>query len=210
MEERRSSPARADGCHEPIRVIHEKVMKNKRHWREPAQTQMWRIPRVEPRPLDHTSDHSGWNIEANRQTVIQSKGRGEMERLVAISLAGALFAAAGLAQSSYIGAKQTNEAFREESMPQAAPRTESATRTNPWLEQWFKTKYGRNSPMEEARQRATYKRTNEAFREDTTAQAALRTEAAARTNPWLEQWFKTKYGRNSPMEEARQRAARPR
>ena len=48
-----------------------------------------------------------------------------MKRLVAISLAGAMFAAAGLAQSS-----------------------------NAWLEQWFKTKTGHYSPMEEARLRA--------------------------------------------------------
>jgi len=48
-----------------------------------------------------------------------------VKRLVAISLAGAMFAAAGLAQSS-----------------------------NPWVEQWLKTKIGRYSPAEEARLRA--------------------------------------------------------
>jgi len=48
-----------------------------------------------------------------------------VRRLVAVTLAGAMFAAAGLAQSR-----------------------------NPWLEQWFKTKFGHYSPMEEARLRA--------------------------------------------------------
>jgi len=103
-----------------------------------------------------------------------------VKRLVVISLAGAMFAAAGLAQSN-----------------------------NAWLEQWFKTKTGHYSPMEEARLGAERQRTeqaNAAFREKTMQQAALRNESATRTNPWLEQWFKTKTGHYSPMEEARLRA----
>jgi hypothetical protein len=103
-----------------------------------------------------------------------------VKRLVAISLAGAMFATAGLAQSS-----------------------------NPWLEQWFKTKTGHYSPMEEARQRSGQRRTeraNAAFRERTTLEAVPPNGSAVRTNPWLEQWFKTKFGHYSPMEEARLRA----
>ena len=103
-----------------------------------------------------------------------------MRRLVAISLAGAMFAAAGLAQSR-----------------------------NPWLEQWFKTKTGHYSPMEEARLRAEQQKAEQAsaaLREKTTPQAAPRNESTMRTNPRLEQWFKTKFGHYSPMEEARLRA----
>ena len=103
-----------------------------------------------------------------------------MRRLVAISLAGTMFAAAGLAQSR-----------------------------NPWLEQWFKTKTGHYSPMEEARLRAEQQRAeqaNAALREKTTPPGAPRNESTMRTNPWLEQWFKTKFGHYSPMEEARLRA----
>jgi len=103
-----------------------------------------------------------------------------VRRLVAISLAGAMFAAAGLAQSR-----------------------------NPWLEQWFKTKTGHYSPMEEARLRAEQQRTdqaNAALREKSTRQAAPRSESTASANPRLEQWFKTKFGHYSPTEEARLRA----
>jgi hypothetical protein len=95
-------------------------------------------------------------------------------------MAGAMFAAAGLAQSK-----------------------------NPWLEQWFKTKTGHYSPMEEARLRAEQQRaeqTNAAFREKSNPHGAPRNELATRTNPQLEQWFKTKTGHYSPMEEARLRA----
>jgi hypothetical protein len=80
---------------------------------------------------------------------------------------------------------------------------------NPWLEQWFKTKTGHYSPMEEARLRAEQQRAgqaNAALREKTTLQTAPRNESTMRTNPWLEQWFKTKFGHYSPMEEARLRA----
>ena len=48
-----------------------------------------------------------------------------MKRLISLSLAGALLAAVGLAQ-----------------------------RSNTWREQWFKAKFGRYSPREEARRRA--------------------------------------------------------
>ena len=69
-----------------------------------------------------------------------------------------------------------------------------------WLEQWYRAKYGRSSPTEEARQRA--ERANTAFREEAA------TEVAHPANPWLEQWYRAKFGRSSPMEEARQKAER--
>jgi len=104
-----------------------------------------------------------------------------VKRLVAISLAGAMFAAAGLAQSS-----------------------------NPWVEQWLKSKTGRYSPMEEARLKAEHERaeqTKAAVREDM-PQVTPRTESATGGSPWVEQWLKTKTGRYSPAEEARLRAAK--
>jgi len=79
---------------------------------------------------------------------------------------------------------------------------------NPWLEQWFKTKTGHYSPTEEARLRAELRtdQANAALREKSTRQAAPRNESTASANPRLEQWFKTKFGHYSPMEEARLRA----
>ena len=96
-----------------------------------------------------------------------------MKRAFMISFAGLAIAAAGFGQTS-----------------------------NSWFEQWHRAKYGRYSPMEEARQKATQEST--AFREETATQPASRTESGP--NSWREQWFKAKYGRYSPMEEARQKA----
>src|SRR5258708_6757782 len=70
--------------------------------------------------------------------------------------------------------------------------------TNSWLEQWYRAKYGRSSPAEEARQRA--EQANTAFREESAR------KAAPPANAWFEQWYKAKFGRNSPMEEALQKA----
>ena len=74
----------------------------------------------------------------------------------------------------------------------------AAQGTNSWLEQWYRTKYGRSSPAEEARQRA--EQANTAFREESAR------KAAPPANAWFEQWYKAKFGRNSPMEEALQKA----
>jgi hypothetical protein len=70
-----------------------------------------------------------------------------------------------------------------------------------WREQWFKTKFGSYSPMEQARQRA--EAANTAYREEATTE----TERVAPADAWREQWFKTKFGSYSPMEQARRRAA---
>jgi hypothetical protein len=71
--------------------------------------------------------------------------------------------------------------------------------SNDRYEQWYKAKYGRNSPQEEARQNAERKTT---FREE-----AVREIGPA--NDWLDQLRKAKLGRSSVAEEARQRAEQP-
>lgn len=71
----------------------------------------------------------------------------------------------------------------------------AAPANNDWFEQWYRAKYGRSSPTEEARQKAE------------AAKIAFREEAApAGTRPaniWFEDWYKAKYGRPSPREEVR-------
>ena len=67
------------------------------------------------------------------------------------------------------------------------------------VEQWYPAKYGRNSPAEEARQRAV--RENTKPREETTA------KVAQPANDWYENWYKAKFGRRSPLEDARKKAA---
>ena len=77
-----------------------------------------------------------------------------------------------------------------------------AQRSDSWTEQYFRAKYGRSSPMEEARQKA--EKATTAWREETAATAS---KVAPRVNnSWTEQYFRAKFGRNSPMEEARQKA----
>jgi hypothetical protein len=70
--------------------------------------------------------------------------------------------------------------------------------SNNWLDQFYKAKLGRSSPMEEARLKS--ERANTAYREE------FALEVAGPANPWLEQFYRAKLGRNSPMEESRLRA----
>jgi hypothetical protein len=65
-----------------------------------------------------------------------------------------------------------------------------------WIDQWYRAKYGRATPMEEARLRAEQ------------ATVAYRGEVAAAAKPAtnFETLWRVKYGRSSPMEEARLRA----
>lgn len=72
--------------------------------------------------------------------------------------------------------------------------------SNQWLDQFYKAKLGRPSPMTEARVKA--EGANTAYREE------LAAEVVGPANPWLEQFYKAKLGRNSPMEEARLKAER--
>ena len=76
----------------------------------------------------------------------------------------------------------------------------AAPASNDWFDQWYKMKYGRNSPAEEARLKA--ERESTAFREETPSRVA-----PARVN-WAEVLFKAKLGRNTPAEEARLKAER--
>ena len=62
---------------------------------------------------------------------------------------------------------------------------------NGWLDHWYQAKFGRNSPMTEARMRA--EQANVAYREEVKAMPA---------NTWFEDFWVAKYGRRSPMAEA--------
>ncbi len=62
-------------------------------------------------------------------------------------------------------------------------------------EQWYRAKYGRPSPTEEARSAAI--EANTAYRAEAPGQVA---EPA---NTWYEGWYRAKFGRSSPTEEAR-------
>jgi ribosome modulation factor len=73
-----------------------------------------------------------------------------------------------------------------------------AQTTNPWFEGWYRAKFGRPSPTEEARLQVI--KANPASREATPAQSA------APANPWFEGWYRAKFGRPSPTEEARLQA----
>ena len=62
------------------------------------------------------------------------------------------------------------------------------------FEQWYRAKYGRPSPTEQARIDA--EKANTAYREVAPAPASP-------ANTWFEQWYRAKYGRPSPTEQAR-------
>jgi hypothetical protein len=75
---------------------------------------------------------------------------------------------------------------------------QAVTASDHWLDQFYKAKLGRSSPMTEARVKA--EGANTAFREEITP------AVAGPANPWLEQFYRAKLGRNSAMEEARVKA----
>ncbi len=77
----------------------------------------------------------------------------------------------------------------------AASSMAVAQSSNNWSEQWYRAKYGRPSPTEEARVKA--EQANTAYREEAPLQAAVA------ANSWFEGWYRAKYGRPSPTEEAR-------
>ncbi len=79
-----------------------------------------------------------------------------------------------------------------------------AQTTNPWFEGWYRAKFGRPSPTEQAR--------IDAVKAKEPANA-VHTDAKAETSPALantrfENWYRDKYGRPSPTEEARIEAQR--
>jgi hypothetical protein len=75
-----------------------------------------------------------------------------------------------------------------------------AAESRTWAERTYKAKYGRPSPMEEARLQAD--RASTAFRQGTVSPAEPAGQA------WMKQYFKAKHGRNTPAEEARLKAER--
>jgi hypothetical protein len=78
--------------------------------------------------------------------------------------------------------------------------TGRAAQNDAGAEQRFRAKFGRSTPMEETRQRASM------------AQAVTSPVSSARValhdDGGAEQRFRAKYGRNTPAEEARQRASK--
>jgi hypothetical protein len=62
---------------------------------------------------------------------------------------------------------------------------------NGWVDQWYQAKFGRNSPITEARMRAN--QANAAYREEVKAMPA---------NTWFEDFWRAKYGHSSPMAQA--------
>jgi hypothetical protein len=70
-----------------------------------------------------------------------------------------------------------------------------AQTSNGWFEQWYRAKYGRPSPTEQAR--LDTQQANAASPE------ATRPPVAVSTNAGFEQWYRAKFGRPSPTEEAR-------
>ena len=69
---------------------------------------------------------------------------------------------------------------------------------NSWSEQLYQAKFGRPSPLVEARLQAA--QANTAYREETTNQLAVP------TNNWYEGWYRAKCGRPSPEEEVHLKA----
>ena len=78
--------------------------------------------------------------------------------------------------------------------------TGRAAQDDAGAEQRFRAKLGRNTPMEEARQKAL--KVQAATSPVSAAQGATHDDGGA------EQRFRAKHGRNTPAEEARQRAAK--
>lgn len=67
-----------------------------------------------------------------------------------------------------------------------------AQSSNPWLEQWYRAKFGRSLPTEAAQQNSTQ-------RSDPLAPATASSVAVPAANTWFENWYRDKYGRPSPL-----------
>ena len=63
---------------------------------------------------------------------------------------------------------------------------------NPWLEQWYRAKFGRALPKETAQQ-------SSAQRTVSPTSAAAASTIVAPANTWFENWYRDKYGRPSPL-----------
>ena len=85
-----------------------------------------------------------------------------------------------------------------------------AATSDPQAEERYRMKYGRNTPTEEARReaRAAVETTGALHKEDPLCCHALHGNVTlAMNDPGYRDRFQAKYGRNTPREEARQRAA---
>lgn len=70
-----------------------------------------------------------------------------------------------------------------------------AQTSNPWLQQWYRAKFGRQLPAETAQQSSTR-------RVDPAAPVAANGAAAAPASTWFENWYRDKFGRPSPLAQA--------
>jgi len=75
----------------------------------------------------------------------------------------------------------------------------AAQASNDWVDQLYKAKLGR-APFAEAKERA--EQANTVYREEVTPKAVMP------ANTWFEDFYRAKYGRSSPTEEAWLRAER--
>ncbi len=75
-----------------------------------------------------------------------------------------------------------------------------AQTSNPWFEGWYRAKYGRPAPTEEARIQAAQAST--AYRSETPHQVT------APADTQFENWYRAKYGRPAPSEVERTQAER--
>jgi len=66
---------------------------------------------------------------------------------------------------------------------------------SPWLEQWYRAKFGRPLPAETVQ-------LNSMRRAEPVAPAADGSFATALANTWFENWYRDKFGRPSPLAEA--------
>ena len=66
---------------------------------------------------------------------------------------------------------------------------------SPWLEQWYRAKFGRQLPAETVQPNSTPNA-------ELAASAATTDTASAQANTWFENWYRDKFGRPSPLAEA--------
>lgn len=76
-----------------------------------------------------------------------------------------------------------------------------AQTNNPWFEGWYRAKFGRPSPTEEARIKA-------AKQAEPTQSNATTNNTAAPVDTRFENWYRAKFGRPAPSEEERIQAAK--
>lgn len=72
-----------------------------------------------------------------------------------------------------------------------------AQTTNPWLQQWYRDKFGRSLPDQ-------FTLETPAHRTDRPIPVSATTSVVAPANAWFENWYRDKYGRPSPLAQASQ------